>query len=570
MRATILVSLLAVLLPASGPALGGPPAGVPGPVLRRPLLPDLRDLGPNPGFEEGEAGRPAGWNLFRGGTALEWGDFGIEGSKGIRFRPPEKAPTRPGFSGVNAALTSLEAGKTIEVTAWLRLTGFSGALVVWARCDGEEGPERRPGAFQNSTGAGYAFAGSTIWSPVTVRVTPGKETRRVVFGVLVRGRGTVQLDELHAAVRGTAPTLAAGPGLYRVEGRYRAVVRKATPRLRVHIPLPVLWREQVPLDFSVATDPPGRARVERILRVGEFDRVAEVVLTDLAPGRPLSFSWEAHVLVLPHAVRPISKGIPLPLAAVPKDVAAWLAPTWCCDAKDPRIEKIAREIRKAAPAADAAVPALLTRLRRIYREAKGRVRDLTAGEALTGRGSCTSCANLAAALLRALGIPARIVAGYPTWCGPLQTHYVVEYWLPRGGWRLLESTRCLDDRPGWEQIEVSVVLPENEREDRAKARPGAAGGVPRLTLTEYPDYDDPAKVPAWLAGAMPGRPGCDHRAVRIARYEAEPRAWKAAAAALSARWRKLLTRGPAALTPRPETEGARTLPALLNALHLSH
>ena len=99
-------------------------------------------------------------------------------------------------------------------------------------------------------------------------------------------------------------------------------------------------------------------------------------------------------------------------------------------------------------------PAMLARMRLIYRNASGRVDALTATEALTKRGSCTSCANLGAALLRAQGIPARIVAGYPTWCGALQTHYVVEYWLPQGGWRLLESRNSM----------TSVIRPRVEDE----------------------------------------------------------------------------------------------------------
>ena len=42
---------------------------------------------------------------------------------------------------------------------------------------------------------------------------------------------------------------------------------------------------------------------------------------------------------------------------------------------------------------------------------------LDAVQALDRQGSCTSCANLVAALLRGNGIPARILAGYPTYLG---------------------------------------------------------------------------------------------------------------------------------------------------------
>jgi hypothetical protein len=66
----------------------------------------------------------------------------------------------------------------------------------------------------------------------------------------------------------------------------------------------------------------------------------------------------------------------------------------------------------------------------IFFNAQRRAKDLTAVEALEGRGSCTSCAKLVAALLRACNIPARVVAGYPSWTGPLQAHYIVEAYVP--------------------------------------------------------------------------------------------------------------------------------------------
>jgi len=271
--------------------------------------------------------------------------------------------------------------------------------------------------------------------------------------------------------------------------------------------------------------------------------VARVTLGDLGSGENFVFRWESYVLAFPHDPKPIPEDILLPLNDVPEEIAPWLAGTWCCNKDDPAIKAVAEEIRAdAGETADVVIPATLERMSKIFSEAKGRVESLTATEALTKIGSCTSCANLGAALLRSLlrshGIPARIIAGYPTWSGPLQTHYVVEYWLPGIGWRVMETSRCLDDRPGYEQIEVALVRPEDESEERAGWRSSIAGGVPYLSLTEYHQNRDIQSMTIRLRGDMPDKPGCNHQAVSVASFEAEPELWRQAREVLSARWSK--------------------------------
>ncbi|GEM_PF-2216942 len=510
---------------------------------RKPLMPGGKDLASNPDFEQGEGKRPAGWFIFEppGGMKAEWGPFGIQGSRGIRFSPPGEGKENAAPAGVNRTLRNLRPGVPVEVTAWLRLTGFHGTCVVWARCDGGHGPEDRGDAFQNSNGAGYRLEGDSVWSPVTVRVTPGDETRALVFGVLAGGRGTVQLDALHAREKRTSPTDEApkgGPGLYAAQGRYKTVASGDTDALVLLVPVPLLWRDQIPLSFRAWTEPGTHLGAVRLIRREHGFLVAEIRLVDLAQGKSFSFGWRSLVLVGPHEKSPIPEGVSLPLKDVPAGPGRWLASTWCAGWKDEAVGKVAKEILEAAPTADRAIPETLARMKTIFQKADKTFRDLTASSALTRDGSCTSCANLGASLLRGLGIPARIVAGYPTWSGPLQTHYVVEYWLPEAGWRVMESTRCADDRPGWEQIEVAVVLPEDETKEAAGARAGAAPGVPWLSLTEYPGLKGTSPIDAWLVGDMPGRPGCDHRATRIARFDAPDETWKRAREILSSRWTK--------------------------------
>ncbi|MEN8151843.1 MAG: transglutaminase-like domain-containing protein, partial [Planctomycetota bacterium] len=444
--------------------------------------------------------------------------------------------------------------------------------------------QRREGAFENSALRGYDLTGTSRWSPVTVRVTPDEATKVVHVGVLAGGTGSILVHSIHArAPKATAtptptrkprpakPKL--GPGLYRAEGRYIVLSSTDDSSVRTYIPVPILWRDQVPIDFSAWTEPAGHVKSVKLRRTEHGFHYAQVTLAKLPRGNSVRFNWAGHVLVLPHRPSPIPTGVDLPLTKVPDDVKSWLAPTWCCDTTDPEIRKVAQEIRKAGKTADVVVPATLARMREIYRAAKGRVSNLTASEALTKRGSCTSCANLGAALFRAHGIPARIIAGYPTWSGPLQTHYVVEYWLPKGGWRLMESTMCRDDRPGWEQIEVAMVRIEDEAKAVAGRRFSAAGGVPWLSLTEYPDARGKPFGPVRLMGDMPDKRACDHRAVVVAVFpERSDEVWAEAAAKLAARWRARTAKAATSsstvkgLAPRPGTEEAGNLEALLSAL----
>ena len=177
---------------------------------------------------------------------------------------------------------------------------------------------------------------------------------------------------------------------------------------------------------------------------------------------------------------------------------------------------------------------VLSRSQEIFKAAMGSVTELTAVEALDKQGSCTSCANLVAALLRACGVPARVLSGYPTWSGPLQTHYIVEAWVPGYGWYPIESTLGREPWQPYQQVAVSVVPPEYE--ERSQPRPSAAGGVPYLSLTEV------VTESVYSDGTMPGRPHCDHGATvfRPLATDTGPLAWTGAFERARGQWWKWL------------------------------
>ena len=58
---------------------------------------------------------------------------------------------------------------------------------------------------------------------------------------------------------------------------------------------------------------------------------------------------------------------------------------------------------------------------------------------LAGAGVCRDYAHLAVALLRSLGVPARLVAVYAPGCDPMDFHAVVEAHVA-GGWHVVDAT----------------------------------------------------------------------------------------------------------------------------------
>ena len=169
---------------------------------------------------------------------------------------------------------------------------------------------------------------------------------------------------------------------------------------------------------------------------------------------------------------------------------------------------------------------------KIFASAQGQVASLTAVNALDKQGSCTSCANLVAALLRASGVPARVVAGYPGWSGPLQTHYIVEAFVPDYGWYPIESTLGQSPWPNTHQVNVAIIPPQHEGKAKAGRRPGIAPGVPYLSLTELPDNH----ASLVSIGTIEGTPGCDHECRMIRPLQGTPDEWRQAIKLGTSRW----------------------------------
>jgi hypothetical protein len=174
-----------------------------------------------------------------------------------------------------------------------------------------------------------------------------------------------------------------------------------------------------------------------------------------------------------------------------------------------------------------------------------------------------------AALLRACNIPARVVAGYPSWSGPLQTHYIVEAYVPQFGWYPIEPSLLKAPWPNEYQVNVAIVPPKYETKERAGVRPQAAPGVPYLSLTEMSD----APSGITMRGTIDANRSCDHQCKMIRKFPTDDTQWASVLDAANARWQKWLASKPQStkeaqliLGPKPDAIDAMSPSELMEQL----
>ncbi|AIE86409.1 hypothetical protein OP10G_3041 [Fimbriimonas ginsengisoli Gsoil 348] len=287
----------------------------------------------------------------------------------------------------------------------------------------------------------------------------------------------------------------AGPAIVRL--KMRAPLRTKSPSEvgTASFPIPALDASQVPLDFKIEVDKPGKL---------------------------LGFKWrrraDGHNLLCEARIQPGTKGAWVHYEALvlvrqgPADDTApadgtLVKSTACVQCSHREILEIAQRLAGETKSPQEYVG----RVFEFVRDNRGKgapFKTLDALAALACEGSCTNRANLSAALLRAHGIPARTVAHMPTWCGPLYEHWLTEYWQPGQGWIAMDPSlgRTTPDRRTRVVIGVSSEADEDRAFDPLHTRfvmPGAPYlSVIELSPTLYPadlTQDDAINVAEQLA-----------------------------------------------------------------------
>ncbi len=427
-----------------------------------------------------------------------------------------------------------------RLSAWVKAKDVEGNVIICIRCMGASDDLVAFGTTQGTCDT----HGTVDWKEITCAFVPPKTTTSLEVLCFLQGTGECWFDDVSLTAGEKASPPAAPetpgqdhPGIFRLRGVYRVEAGAVMKEPVVLFPLPLTWGPQVPLSWEIK-DPSSKVRSWRVHERRPHDWVAEVKLAPLAVGDSFPLEWEADVLCGPTEPVALPTDIALDrLSEAPDEAKPWLASTRCVQCGDDRFKAIAKGLREEAKDTADLVARAQAKLAEIQQGQSGQATGLDALQALDHPGSCTSNANLAAAVYRACGVPARVLSGYPVWSGPLQTHYICEIWLPETGWHSMESTMLKHPWPQSQQMAVSLVYPEDE--DGSAGRSCAADGVPYLSLTEAPG----AGGNFVMMGTVPGRDGCDHVATRQREFATDDGAWKETLELARARWGDWLAKG---------------------------
>jgi transglutaminase-like putative cysteine protease len=205
-------------------------------------------------------------------------------------------------------------------------------------------------------------------------------------------------------------------------------------------------RTDVACSLTVSSPAPATA----LLQVAVASPAGEQ-LTVLTDGRPVAAEEIAvpgarvHRLQLPagettvsYSAQVASGGDPRPVT--PADWAEFVRPSRYCPA-DQLEGYAAAEFDRSLPRAElvSAVAAWVSR-RLVYTSGASRPVDTAVDTLLLGQGVCRDYAHLTITLLRALEIPARLVAVYAPGLSPMDFHAVVEADVD-GVWSVVDATR---------------------------------------------------------------------------------------------------------------------------------
>ena len=504
--------------------------------------PTARADGPDLFAAGGFDGGGSGWTAAAGAGAPDGGGEepgGWTGGGGLHVSGPHDP--RGGAAVCSAAVAAPPNDSALKISGWIRGQNLAAAASLGAMACLSDGTVLACATTRTSK----TLRGDFEWTYVETVMPAVPRIERLEVFLLVEGGGDAWFDDVR--VRSTTSAVAETPaprarppaprpGLVLVRGEFDLVAGKPWNEPRVLIPLPLSYREQAPLTYELRTRPADalvRASI-REDRPGNF--VVEATFRPMDRDEPVRVSWRSLVLCGERSFADVPTNAPIP-AAWAEEALPWLRSTWCVEAAHPRFVALGRELRADTDDVLEIVRRVKTRAAEVYANADGHVENLTAVEALDKGGSCTSCANLVAALLRASGVPARILSGYPLWSGPLQTHYIVEAFVPGYGWYPIESTMCRSPWQPYQQVEVSIVPPEYEEEKAARRRMSAAGGVPYLSLTEIEGES------GWTKGEIEGAEFCDHVAELARELPAHGFApdWELALDAARATWKAWLS-----------------------------
>lgn len=278
-------------------------------------------------------------------------------------------------------------------------------------------------------------------------------------------------------------------------GSYEFYANEYIEPYNAYCHIPVVLGDQSPLIFdNVWSEPSGEVAGFSVAHgYSGSNTLLNVSMKSLDAGQSVKIFWSALSLVKSKNYEDLPTYLKIvPEDELPDDVKEWLLPTEFIQSNHWRIKLVARCLRgftddvvKIAKRVTFFTGKIIIYLPYGKQDALSTLRRHFA--------VCTGKANLAAALLRANGIPARVLMVYPT-------HYIIEYYAHPYGWVRSESTIGVMPYPNQYYTVAFCAYPEDETSNPTGGYPGggviAYWGVSNPKVTFGINYEEWAKAPS--------------------------------------------------------------------------
>jgi len=476
----------------------------------------------NSGFEEGTDDTPSQWFIAAipsSGLKLYW-DKNVSHNGKASVSIVNNDESNDACNNWCQNITDFPKNKELMLTGYIKTEGITddGGVVICIQVFNAEGNFVGFATTQDK----YEFKSTHNWTEVKTSVVAPPDAEKIMIRAVLVGTGQVWFDDIKLIVGEEAepeplPQFSQGmegSGIAHAQGHFQITTQQDVDTPRIAFPIPLTFEDQVPIYFEIRTNPEDALKETVIKKRDEYNWIAELTFNPLKKDETVEIVWDGYVFIRDHDYSQLPENVELPKEnELPKEILPWLASTACVQVDHPEIQEKAKEIRGESTD----ILEIAQKTANFFETGitRGEFRSLDAVEALHKGGSCTSFANLAAALLRANGIPTRILAVYPTWASSLQTHYIVEFYVSGYGWVRFESTLGKIPWQPYQDIVVAVVTPEDEDRSFEQLR-WAAPGVPWFSLTEnLSDYTMLCK------GMVDPEKNCDHGAEAVILFDAE-------------------------------------------------
>ncbi|MFH1100487.1 MAG: transglutaminase domain-containing protein [Methanobacteriota archaeon] len=230
--------------------------------------------------------------------------------------------------------------------------------------------------------------------------------------------------------------------LKNLTGCYDLIASDSVDSFQIYCHMPIVCESQSPIIVNnVWTEPVNKVTEFGIANdYSSLNSLLRINLLGMTKGETLKLFWSISVVVRENNFDDLPENIRVtPRKDLPNDVKKWLLPSefiqsdhWRINLRAKMLKGMSNDVIKLAEkVADFTGPL----------ESRGGYQDALTTLRTKG-GNCMGSANLASALLRANGIPARVLMVYPT-------HYIIEYYAHPYGWIRLESD--IGRMPEWYQ-----------------------------------------------------------------------------------------------------------------------